>query len=95
MLYNLRGMKEPSAIAEDPVKPTAEAVEKVVVRDKEEPLHQIPEANSQKKQDPSSQAEKAKTEEKAGKIEKIEDETDLDDLFDSVTELFEEKETDK
>ena len=95
MLYNLRGMKGPSAIAEDPVKPTAEAVETVVVRDKEEPLHQIPEANSQKKQDPSSQAEKAKTEEKAGKIEKIEDETDLDDLFDSVTELFEEKEADK
>ena len=40
----------------------------------------------------STVKEKPKQVEPAKKIEVIEDETDLDDLFDSVTELFEEKE---
>ena len=40
----------------------------------------------------STVKEKPKQVEPAKKIEVIEDETDLDDIFDSVTELFEEKE---
>ena len=40
-------------------------------------------------------SESAKTAEPAKKVEVIEDETALDDLFDSVTELFEEKEEGK
>ena len=59
--------------------------------------------NNAKKEEPEKPAgkqmekpvQKAKATEPARKIQEIEDETDLDDIFDSVTGLFEEKEDGK
>ena len=82
------------------VEPSARTVDAVTGQDYSVSYSQVSNADIDEKHDltrpkipaESTVKEKPKQVEPAKKIEVIEDETDLDDIFDSVTELFEEKE---
>ena len=90
LLINRKGEEEPAA----------KSVAEVTVKDQAVSNIQVSDTDVSEKQDiikpkepaKTTEKEKAKTPEPAQKVEVIEDETDLDDLFDSVTGLFEEKE---
>lgn len=90
LLINRKGEEEPAA----------KSVAEVTVKDQAVSNIQVSDTDVSEKQDiikpkepaKTTEKEKAKTPEPAQKVEMIEDETDLDDLFDSVTGLFEEKE---
>lgn len=90
LLINRKGAEEPAA----------KSVAEVTVKDQAVSNIQVSDTDVSEKQDiikpkepaKTTEKEKAKTQEPAQKVEVIEDETDLDDLFDSVTGLFEEKE---
>ena len=93
LLMNRRGGEDSTARPADPVNLATEAVDAGVSVSGLDMKQDIsaPEEKA-KTSEPSKAQELTKTAEPAKKIEEIEDETDLDDLFDSVTELFEEKE---
>ena len=96
MLLNRRGEGVYEALPENSNNLAAEVVEAVPVQASEsEPSNKQEISGLEDKAKAVVQAkteEKEKAAEPSKKIEEIEDETDLDDLFDSVTELFEEKE---
>ena len=96
MLLNRGGGDVSETRTEDSNNLAAEVEEAVPVQASEsEPSNKQEISGQENRAKAAQQAkteEKAKAAEPAKKIGKIEDETDLDDLFDSVTELFEEKE---
>ena len=98
LLLNRKSTDVPSTPAADNVKLATEAEKTAGSQPQTEPYGQVSVQGPVRKEAAVSSetkpkaAQPAKASAPAGKIEKIEDETDLDDLFDSVTELFEEKE---
>ena len=93
LIMKYGGRKEIPERAADTVV-TAEVLD-AAVQEKTVQPEKVPDTDHSKKQELAKPQTQAKAEEKPKKKEVIEDETDLDDLFDSVTELFEEKESGK
>ena len=94
LIMRYGGRKEiPERVADTAV--TAEVANPAAQDKTFQPEEKVPDTEVNKKQELAKPHTQAKAEEKPKKKEVIEDETDLDDLFDSVTELFEEKESGK